>query len=136
MVSTRGRSVSSSSAGLSSHLAFGRYCHAAIPEFQLAERHVGRTPHVLPSLSPAAFAKSPVKLKNFVGAIDFSTESTSLFVLEGTASHLGRYSAHGEVDLSPGAEAGTLVGDGVVVFEAANGDLLVGVATWEVDAEV
>jgi hypothetical protein len=85
---------------------------------------------------PAAFAKSPVKLKNFVGAIDFSTERTSLFVLEGTASHLGRYTAHGEVDFSPGAEAGTLVGDGVVVFEAANGDLLVGVATWEVDAEV
>jgi hypothetical protein len=85
---------------------------------------------------PAVLAKSPVKLKNFVGEIDFSTERTSPFVLEGTASHLGRYTAHGEVDFSPGEEEGLLIGDGVVVFEAANGDLLVGVATWEVDAEI
>jgi hypothetical protein len=85
---------------------------------------------------PTTFAKSPVKLKNFVGEIDFSTEGTSPFTLEGTASHLGRYTAYGEVDFLPGEGEGTLVGNGVAVFEAANGDLLVGVVTWEVEAEV
>jgi hypothetical protein len=84
----------------------------------------------------AAFAESPVKMKNFQGTIDFSTERTTPFTLNGTASHLGKFTGHGEVDFVPGEEAGTLVGDGVVVFKAANGDLLVGVVNWEADAEV
>jgi hypothetical protein len=85
---------------------------------------------------PAALAKSAVKLKNFEGAIDFSTARTSPFVLEGTASHLGRYRCYGEVDFLPGQDAGSLLGEGVAVFEAANGDLLVAAVTWEADAEV
>jgi len=68
-----------------------------------------------------AFAKSPVKLKNFEGAIDLEAEGPAPFVLSGTASHLGRYECYGEVEFLPG--------------EAANGDLLVGVVTWEVDAD-
>lgn len=88
-------------------------------------------------LSPApTLAKSPVKMKKFVGAIDLSAEAPTPFTLEGTASHLGRFTADGEVEFVPGAEEGTLVGLGVVVFEAANGDLLVGNVTWDVDAAV
>jgi len=82
-----------------------------------------------------AFAQSPVKLKKFVGSIDFNEEGPSTFTLEGTASHLGKYTCHGEVSFAPGEEEGTLLGDGVAVFEAANGDLLVGVVSWEVDAD-
>ena len=81
-----------------------------------------------------AFAESPIKLKKWKGTIDFSTEGTSRFALEGTASHLGRFTAHGEVEFLPGSN-GSLVGEGVVVFRAANGDLLVGVVTWEAAAE-
>jgi len=80
-----------------------------------------------------ASAKSPVKLKKWRGAIDFSTDP-SPFVLSGQASHLGRFTAYGEVAFVPGEEDGSLIGDGVVVFEAANGDLLVGVVTWKVAA--
>jgi hypothetical protein len=82
-----------------------------------------------------AFAKSPVKLKNFEGAIDLEAEGPAPFVLSGTASHLGRYECYGEVEFLPGEDEGSLIGDGVAVFEAANGDLLVGVVTWEVDAD-
>jgi hypothetical protein len=82
-----------------------------------------------------AFAQSPVKLKNWGGTIDFSPEGISPFTLHGTASHLGRFTGYGEVEFEPSAVAGTLVGDGVVVFEAANGDLLVGVLIWDADAE-
>src|SRR5947209_37716 len=81
-----------------------------------------------------AFAVSPVKLQKWAGEIDFSTGGTTPFTLEGTASHLGQFTAYGEVDFIPGEEAGSLAGDGVAVFEAANGDLLVGVVSWEVDA--
>src|SRR5688572_20370167 len=81
-----------------------------------------------------AFAESPVTLQNWQGAIDFSATGTSHFRLEGTASHLGRFTAHGEVTFHPGSNGG-LVGDGAVVFKAANGDLLVGAVTWEADAE-
>jgi hypothetical protein len=81
-----------------------------------------------------AFAESPIKLKKWTGAIDLSAEGPAPFVLSGRASHLGQFSAHGEVAFVPGEEEGSLIGDGVVVFEAANGDRLVGVLTWNVDA--
>src|SRR5258708_3706329 len=74
-----------------------------------------------------ALAESPVKLQNWSGAIDFSSAGATPFTLSGTASHLGNFTAHGGVDFVPGSEPGSLVGDGVVVFQAANGDLLVGV---------
>jgi hypothetical protein len=80
-------------------------------------------------------AKSPVKLQKWSGEIDFSTEKTSVFSLEGTASHLGAFTAQGEVDFVPGEDEGTYLGLGVVVFKAANGDLLVGNVLWEVDVD-
>src|SRR3989442_8323954 len=83
------------------------------------------------SVSPA-FAESPITLKNWQGTINFSPDGPSLFQLQGTASHLGRFTAHGEVELLPGA-GGSLFGDGVVAFQAANGDMIVGLTTWQVD---
>src|SRR5262245_57813774 len=87
----------------------------------------GTTPRVV-------YAESPVKMKNFVGTIDLTTGGATPFTLRGTASHLGRFNAYGEVEFVPGEEEGSLVGVGVVVFEAANGDLLVGKVTWAVEA--
>jgi len=88
---------------------------------------VGTTPR------PAA-AESPVKMKKFIGAIDVTAEGVTPFTLAGNASHLGNFTAYGEVEFVPGEEPGSLVGLGVVVFEAANGDLLVGNVAWEVAA--
>jgi hypothetical protein len=82
---------------------------------------------------PSAGAESPVKLKKFVGAIDLSAEGPLPFTLSGTASHLGKFTSYGEVQFGPGEEPGSLVGEGVAVFQAANGDLLVGVVSWAVD---
>jgi hypothetical protein len=90
----------------------------------------------LQMLPPTAYAKSPVKLQKWTGTIDLSADDPAPFELSGTASHLGKFKAHGEVEFVPGDEEGTLIGSGVVVFEAANGDLLVGVVTWDVDEEV
>jgi hypothetical protein len=73
-----------------------------------------------------AFAVAPIKLNNWAGTIDFSADGPSEFTLAGTASHLGKFTAYGEIDLVIGAD----VAEGVVVFEAANGDLLVGLTTW------
>ena len=36
----------------------------------------------------------------------------------------------------PGDDPGSLIGDGVVVFEAANGDQLVGAVSWDVDPAI
>jgi hypothetical protein len=85
-------------------------------------------------LPRGASAESPVKLKNWSGAIDLAADHPVPFVLDGKASHLGRFRAYGEVAFVPGEVEGTLIGDGVVVFEAANGDLLVGIVAWDVDA--
>jgi hypothetical protein len=90
----------------------------------------------LQSLPPTAYASSPVKLQKWIGSIDLSGDDPVPFELSGTASHLGKFTAKGEVEFVPGEEDGTLVGSGVVVFKAANGDLLVGVVTWDVDEAV
>ena len=84
---------------------------------------------------PSALAQSAVRLNNFQGAIDVTAAGTVPFVLSGTASHLGQFKCYGEVEFLPGATPGSLIGDGVAVFEAANGDLLVGVVTWDVAAD-
>jgi hypothetical protein len=78
--------------------------------------------------STPALAKAPIKLHNWSGTIDFSPDGPSDFTLNGTSTHLGKFEAYGEVDLIEGEEKA----DGVVVFRAANGDLLVGVTTWDV----
>jgi hypothetical protein len=86
-------------------------------------------------VSSPAYAKSPVKLRKLSGQVDFSVPGPQPFVLEGIASHLGKFTAYGEADFVPGEEEGTLLGDGIVVFEAANGDLLVGVTMWQLHAD-
>jgi hypothetical protein len=73
--------------------------------------------------------------QNFTGSVDFSTEKTSPFTLQGTQEHLGVFTANGEVTFRPGEAPGSLIGDGVAVFENANGDKLVGIVTWNADPE-
>lgn len=86
------------------------------------------------TLPRQAFAAPAVELKKWSGTIDVSAAGPTPFTLGGTSSHLGQFEAYGEVDFVPGRAAGTLEGEGVVVFESANGDLLVGVVDWDVDA--
>jgi hypothetical protein len=86
-------------------------------------------------VSNPALGQSPVVLKNWGGVIDYSVDGPSTFALKGTASHLGQFKGYGEVDLVPGENEGTFGGEGVVVMEAADGDLLVGVVTMASDAD-
>jgi hypothetical protein len=73
--------------------------------------------------------------ENFTGSVDFSTERTSPFTLQGTQEHLGDFTAQGEITFHPGQEAGSLKGEGVAVFKTTSGDKLVGVVNWNADAE-
>src|SRR5687768_126684 len=106
------------------------------------KRFLSRGRKVIAMVALAAFvcaatpaqAKSPVKLQKWQGQLGVADDGITPFSLEGTASHLGQFVAHGEVEFLPAGDDGALVGDGVVVFEAANGDLLVGVVEWDVDA--
>ena len=81
--------------------------------------------------TPHAMATPAIVLHNWSGEIDL-LDDPAPFMLEGTASHLGRFEATGEVEFTPDAQGG-LEGTGVVVFTAANGDRLVGELNWEVD---
>lgn len=77
-----------------------------------------------------ALAEPVIKLQKWSGQIDL-LDDPSPFSLQGTASHLGRFDAVGEVEFTPTAQGG-FDGSGVVVFTAANGDQLVGLVTWDV----
>ena len=81
-----------------------------------------------------ALAGPVVKLTG-KGSIEHSIDGPSHFVLQGNASHLGNYTCYGEVEFSPGAEEATWEGEGVAVIQAANGDLIVGIVTWQVDPD-
>lgn len=81
----------------------------------------------------AMAAKSPVKLQKWSGAIELNASGPKPFTLAGEASHLGKFAAEGEVEFTRQSN-GSLVGEGVVVFTAANGDLLVGIVDWDIAA--
>lgn len=67
--------------------------------------------------------------------IQLSAEGPSPFVLTGTAPHIGKYRCIGEFEFAPGDAEGSLVGVGVAVLQAANGDLIVGVVTCLLDGD-
>ena len=79
------------------------------------------------TVTPAVAAPSPVRLNGWSGTIDYVPGGATAFTMEGTGSHIGKFTAYGEVDLVPTAATA----EGVVVFKTANGDLLVGVTTWD-----
>ena len=79
--------------------------------------------------------RTPIKLNNWDGAIDLKAAGPSAFTLGGTDDRLGQFQAIGEVEFRPGRTKGSLIGQGVAVFEAASGDLLVGEVTWQVAAD-
>jgi hypothetical protein len=68
------------------------------------------------------------------GTVTFSVVGPSSFEFHGNASHLGKFTAYGEIHLTPGPDEGSIEGEGIAVFEASNGDLLVGMVNWQVDA--
>ncbi len=72
---------------------------------------------------------------NFDGTVEFSPDKVTPFTLRGTEPHIGDYTARGEATFHPGEAEGSLVGEGAAVFETPEGDLLVGVVTWDVTAE-
>ena len=87
-------------------------------------------------VAPTVFAsKSAVKMKKWRGTIDYVPDGPSPFTMGGTASHLGQFTAVGEVTLVPVDESGLMLGAGSVVFTSANGDLLVGATEWVVNGE-
>ena len=88
---------------------------------------------VFNSTLPQATAVPTIDLQKWSSVIDLS-QSISPFALEGNSTHLGNFTALGEVQFVPVGTDGSALGSGAVVFEAANGDLLVGLVNWEVDA--
>jgi hypothetical protein len=98
--------------------------------------HVLMLVMVLTTCVPArALAQSAVKFQTAEGTIQISADGPSPFILSGIASHLGRFISFGEANFLPGETEGSLVGEGVVVFTAANGDALAGVVTLEIGPE-
>jgi hypothetical protein len=87
------------------------------------------------SIYPQSALAAPVVKLSGEGFLELSTSGPSPFVLEGTASHLGKYICSGEVVFGPGPEDGSLEGEGVAVIRAANGDLIVGVVIWYITAD-
>ena len=69
------------------------------------------------------------------GTLDMNNPDSAVLHLSGTASHLGKFDCSGEIAFQPGEEEGSLEGYGIVAFTAANGDQLVGIITWHINAD-
>jgi hypothetical protein len=85
---------------------------------------------LLLGVGAAPARKLPLRLQG-KGSVLLSTDAPSRFVMSGIATQLGRYNTIGELEFVPGPTAGSLIGSGVVVFIARNGDQLVGVMNWQ-----
>jgi hypothetical protein len=85
--------------------------------------------------SPAA-ADQPLSVcRRFSGSLTSRDDGVTVLRLTGTAEALGRFSCYGELRFAPADEAGVRQGAGEIAFTAANGDLLVGVITADIDAD-
>jgi hypothetical protein len=90
----------------------------------------------LAAFPPFAAADQPLgKLNVKTFSLTFEEDGLAVLRVTGTAEELGRCSCHGEIVFIPGADEGTLLGEGVIAFTAANGDLLVGVVAALLDKE-
>jgi hypothetical protein len=78
-------------------------------------------------------AQSPFAPKG-QGTISLSPQNAAPFAFSGTELHLGQYRSYGEMQIRSNNGAGALEGVGIVVFEAANGDRLVGQVTMQTGA--
>ena len=75
--------------------------------------------------------ESAVKMVKLEGSIDRTGPGPIFpFAISGVASHLGQFTGVGEVTFVTGPYPDSETGTGPVVFTAANGDKLVGLATW------
>jgi hypothetical protein len=81
-----------------------------------------------------ASAQSGIKMNGTATLIEAPTGLWALH-MEGTASHLGKFTCDGELALFPGQIDGTTEGIGVAAFTAANGDVLVAHVDYQVDAD-
>jgi hypothetical protein len=84
------------------------------------------------TLQPFAAADPLITITGIGNLTD--VDGVAVLRLTGNASHLGKFACYGEIDFEPGDEEGSVDGAGVVAFRAANGDMLVGVITWQIDA--
>src|SRR5262249_53273392 len=55
--------------------------------------------------------------------------------LNGTAAQLGKFAAYAELEFEAPGAGGPYLGKGIVAFEAANGDMLVGEVSWTINAD-
>jgi hypothetical protein len=89
---------------------------------------------VLAAYTPFAWADQPfgkIQVKSITLTLD--DDGFGVLVIAGTADALGRCQSYGELAFVPGAEENTLDGMGVIAFRAANGDMLVGAITAQLD---
>jgi hypothetical protein len=91
---------------------------------------------ILPTgcVQPPADNQLVEQTENFTGSVDVITARVTPFTLEGSEPHIGQYTCHGEVQFVPGTDPGSFTGNGVAEFTTTDGDKLVGVVTWEIDA--
>jgi hypothetical protein len=88
------------------------------------------------TLAPLCHADESLQLK---GDLIFSSNPTDLGLVQligaGTASHLGKWTCFGECFFEEGDAPGAIAGTGVIVFAAADDDVLVGFAHWLISAD-
>src|SRR5262249_41987970 len=69
------------------------------------------------------------------GLLAIDADGDAVVHLFGNASLLGKFTGYGEVAFEVADQDGDVEGEGVFALTAANGDVLVAVVTWDIDAK-
>jgi hypothetical protein len=79
--------------------------------------------------------KSGINQLSGSGVVAINESGDAVVLLHGNASQLGKFTCSGQLVFQQGNDPGSIVGEGVAAFTAANGDQLVGTFTWQINAD-
>ena len=79
--------------------------------------------------------KSGINQLSGSGVLAINENGYAVVALHGNASQLGKFTCSGQLTFEQSNDPGSIVGEGVAAFTAANGDQLVATFTWQINAD-
>jgi hypothetical protein len=84
---------------------------------------------------PRAEADQPILTIRAQGTFTIDDDGFAVAQLQGTAPGMGKFVSYGELVFVSGEQEGSLDGEGIMAFTAANGDIIAAFVEWQIAAD-